>query len=213
MAKENLSYVNRAYTTIYAHKNNEEVEKVLKEDTPEYDPCDNTLSSPYDTKFKNEHSDKGVQYQGNFCLEKPKKIIVKDSPFNPPEECCCGCTIPTPEKPFKRPTGECNTVTHEMIPCDSRVETIVTGHYAYEEKDKEANTYFNSKQVVEGEEETTNYVVSQPNVNEESTANSVGSNDGTVVIEGKVTGITERVEGESEVGKSSPAEVPNPPLE
>lgn len=205
MTQNNFGFVQRTMDKVYTHKSNEEVEQTLKSDTPHYDPCDTTLASPYDTHFKNQHSDTELSYKGNFCLDKPVKKVIKDRPFTPPDECCCVCVKPEPEKLFKRPTGEGKMPTHTMIPCDSRVPTIVSGHYALAEVDAKADEYFGKEITVEGEKETTNFVVSQPNTNPETTTNSVGYNNGTPVIEGSVSPVyTGSVEPVAENGQVEP---------
>lgn len=190
MAQRNFSYINKAVDTIYGTKNNDEAEKALKDEVPQYDPRDTTLSSQYDTKFKENHSDKPLSTHINYCLDKEEKRVVKDYAFNPPSRCCVPCDddcIPTPEAPFVRPTAEPEESTHCCVPCDSRIPTITTGHYANEARDTKANEYFNREHEVEGEPLTENNYVSQPNTNEESNSNSVGSNNGTAVIDGSIT--------------------------
>lgn len=187
MSQDNFSFINRAVDTIYSTGSNEEAEKIIKNDVPQYDPCDTTLSTQYDTKFKDNHSDKGVPDIGNFCLDRPEKRIIRDLPFEPAEYQCCCNVVPAKETPFVRPTAEqCVKDTFKCIPCDSRIPTITTGHYAHTERDAQANEFFNKEHTFEGTMPTHNHYVSQPNVNEESNSNSVGSDDGTPVIEGNV---------------------------
>lgn len=96
------------------------------------------------------------------------------------ENCCC-CPTPKPLEPFVRPTGDCETEV-TFIPCDSRITTITTGHYVYEDgmphwhydvgSIEDAEAWFNKEQTVTVSgstnslfDETKNYVVNQPNVN------------------------------------------------
>lgn len=186
MSQDNFSFINRAVDIIYSTGSNEQAREVLKSMAPQYDATDTTLASQYDTKFKNDHSDRGIPNIGNFCLDKPEKKVIRDLPFTPPKEVVLKNIPPTPEAPFVRPTGEAEENTFECIPCDSRVSTLVSGHYAYVKRDTEANEFFSNPQTFKGTLPEHNHYVNQPNVNTRSNSNSVGSDDGTPVVEGRV---------------------------
>lgn len=194
MSQDNFSFINRAVDTIYSTGSNEQAREVLKSKVPQYDPSDTTLASKYDTKFKNDHSDKGVPNIGNFHLNKPEKKVIRDLPFTPPEEVVLRNIPPTPEAPFVRPTREAEESTFECIPEDTRVSTITRGHYAHTERDTKANEFFSNPQTFKGTLPEHNHYVSQPNVNTRSNSNSVGSDDGTPVVEGRVLPTLERQE-------------------
>lgn len=165
MAERHFSFINKAYDAIYGSASVEEVEAKIAKDFPKYDPCDTTLDSKYDSAFKEGHSDKGLVNHEVYCLEPREVKVIKDKPFNPPVEMCCGPVIPVAEKAFVRPTAECPEESYGMIPCDSRVKTLVSDIPALSDVKAEGDAYFEAELKVEGVEKTENHVVSQPNVN------------------------------------------------
>lgn len=155
MAGQGMSYSVKMFIENYKQKDGEGVKKALEEHYPHYDVCDTTLSTQYDTAFKEEVENNG----GNtsyHCYKAPKVCVVNDPKWIPPEVMCVKPVIKK-EKPFIRPTGKCEPVTSEKVFCDTRIPTLATEHYAFKEKIEEANEFFGKPQEVEGVVDKSNY--------------------------------------------------------
>ena len=140
--KQNHSFLNRAVSYILHSNSNEEVAEAIKEEYPHYDPCDTTLSTPYDSAMKERLVDKQPESLSANCLVK-ERTIIKDAPMKMIDMCCCTPCPPPPEKPFVRLTGDCKPSEPDLY-CDSRIDTIASKHPMFAEANKEGDKFFNS---------------------------------------------------------------------
>lgn len=85
------SITGQVWTAVINGKSQDEVETVISNNSPSYDPTDDALITPFDSATFTAYKRQGVDYC-QCTIPDYKVAVIKDIPYTAPECCCNGST-------------------------------------------------------------------------------------------------------------------------